>query len=236
MTVQSFLHTIDGISTWVGKAASWLIIALMTVVCVEVFKRYILNAPTAWIFDAARQFGPEAASEVARWAAKLERSGVVAFGMGGDELAHGAAHFRAAFDLARAAGLRIVCHAGEIGGAQAVREAIEILGAERIGHGIAVMHDAALAESLSRRKVFLENCLSSNLATGALAIHEAMLMPGLPPRPSSLTEGNVKLAALVVSTGAWLVAGSKYSRPWKMSPAGEMELSPLMSFSFWSIW
>ena len=51
MNVQSFLHTIDGISTWVGKAASWLIIALMTVVCVEVFKRYILNAPTAWIFD-----------------------------------------------------------------------------------------------------------------------------------------------------------------------------------------
>jgi len=52
MSVQRFLYTIDGISTWVGKAASWLIIALMTVVCVEVFKRYILNAPTAWIFDA----------------------------------------------------------------------------------------------------------------------------------------------------------------------------------------
>jgi TRAP-type mannitol/chloroaromatic compound transport system permease small subunit len=52
MSVQSFLHTIDGISTWVGKAAAWLIIGLMTVVCVEVFKRYILNAPTAWIFDA----------------------------------------------------------------------------------------------------------------------------------------------------------------------------------------
>ena len=51
MSVQGFLHTIDGISTWVGKAAAWLIIALMTVVCVEVFKRYILNAPTAWIFD-----------------------------------------------------------------------------------------------------------------------------------------------------------------------------------------
>jgi TRAP-type mannitol/chloroaromatic compound transport system permease small subunit len=51
MNVQGFLHTIDGISTWVGKLAAWLIIALMTVVCVEVFKRYILNAPTAWIFD-----------------------------------------------------------------------------------------------------------------------------------------------------------------------------------------
>ena len=51
MNVQSVLHTIDGISTWVGKAAAWLIIALMSVVCIEVFKRYILNAPTAWIFD-----------------------------------------------------------------------------------------------------------------------------------------------------------------------------------------
>ena len=51
MNVQSFLHTVDGISTWVGKAASWLIIILMTVVCVEVFKRYIMNSPDAWIFD-----------------------------------------------------------------------------------------------------------------------------------------------------------------------------------------
>ena len=51
MNVQTFLHTIDGISTWVGKAAAWLIILLMTVVCVEVFKRYIMNSPDAWIFD-----------------------------------------------------------------------------------------------------------------------------------------------------------------------------------------
>jgi TRAP-type mannitol/chloroaromatic compound transport system permease small subunit len=51
MSVQQFLHTIDAISTWVGKAAAWLIVVLMLVVCIEVFKRYILNAPTAWIFD-----------------------------------------------------------------------------------------------------------------------------------------------------------------------------------------
>src|SRR3981081_1772946 len=51
MSVERFLHTIDGISTWVGKAAAWLMIVLMTAVCVEVFKRYIMNAPTAWIFD-----------------------------------------------------------------------------------------------------------------------------------------------------------------------------------------
>jgi TRAP-type mannitol/chloroaromatic compound transport system permease small subunit len=52
MTVQRCLYAIDGISTWVGKLAAWLIMVLMTVVCIEVFKRYILNAPTAWIFDA----------------------------------------------------------------------------------------------------------------------------------------------------------------------------------------
>jgi TRAP-type mannitol/chloroaromatic compound transport system permease small subunit len=51
MDVQRFLFFIDGISTWVGKAAAWLIIVLTTVVCVEVFKRYIMNMPTAWIFD-----------------------------------------------------------------------------------------------------------------------------------------------------------------------------------------
>ena len=56
MSAQRFLFTIDAISTWVGKAAAWLIIGLMTLVCVEVFKRYILNAPTAWIFDADNMF------------------------------------------------------------------------------------------------------------------------------------------------------------------------------------
>jgi TRAP-type mannitol/chloroaromatic compound transport system permease small subunit len=56
MSVQRFLYTIDAISTWVGKAVAWLIIGLMTVVCVEVFKRYIMNAPTAWIFDLDNMF------------------------------------------------------------------------------------------------------------------------------------------------------------------------------------
>jgi TRAP-type mannitol/chloroaromatic compound transport system permease small subunit len=56
MTVERFLHTIDEISTWVGKTAAWLIVGLMLLVCAEVFKRYILNAPTAWIFDAGNMF------------------------------------------------------------------------------------------------------------------------------------------------------------------------------------
>jgi len=56
MTVEKFLHTVDGISTWVGKACAWLIIGLMLLVCAEVFKRYLLNMPTAWIFDASNMF------------------------------------------------------------------------------------------------------------------------------------------------------------------------------------
>src|SRR5437868_10849033 len=51
MAVQKFLLIVDEISTWCGKVAAWLIILLMAVVCVEVFKRYIMNMPTAWIFD-----------------------------------------------------------------------------------------------------------------------------------------------------------------------------------------
>src|SRR3970040_2559785 len=51
MNFQRLLHAIDEISYWAGKAFAWLIVALTFVVSIEVFKRYILNAPTAWIFD-----------------------------------------------------------------------------------------------------------------------------------------------------------------------------------------
>jgi TRAP-type mannitol/chloroaromatic compound transport system permease small subunit len=51
MTVQKFLRAADRLSTWSGKLFAWLIVVLMLAVSVEVFKRYILNSPTAWIFD-----------------------------------------------------------------------------------------------------------------------------------------------------------------------------------------
>jgi TRAP-type mannitol/chloroaromatic compound transport system permease small subunit len=51
MNTQRLLRNVDQASSWSGKAFAWLIVALTLVVCVEVFKRYILNAPTAWIFD-----------------------------------------------------------------------------------------------------------------------------------------------------------------------------------------
>jgi TRAP-type mannitol/chloroaromatic compound transport system permease small subunit len=51
MNAQSFLRATDQVSYWSGKAFAWLIVAATLVISVEVFKRYILNAPTAWIFD-----------------------------------------------------------------------------------------------------------------------------------------------------------------------------------------
>jgi ABC-type Fe3+ transport system permease subunit len=51
MNTQDLLHSADRFSTWAGKTFAWLIVLLMLVVCAEVFKRYALNAPTAWIYD-----------------------------------------------------------------------------------------------------------------------------------------------------------------------------------------
>src|ERR1700751_2303970 len=52
MSVPAFLRFVDRVSTWSGKTFAWLIGVLTLVASIEVFKRYILNAPTAWIFDA----------------------------------------------------------------------------------------------------------------------------------------------------------------------------------------
>ncbi len=52
MDVQKLLYRVDRLSEWSGKTFAWLIVLLSIVVGAEVFKRYILNAPTAWIYDA----------------------------------------------------------------------------------------------------------------------------------------------------------------------------------------
>jgi adenosine deaminase len=62
----------------------------------------------------------------------------------------------------------LTCHAGEIAGAQSVWEALDI-GAERIGHGIRSIDDAALVAHLAAKKIPLEICITSNLRTGAVS-------------------------------------------------------------------
>ncbi|MBI3404442.1 MAG: adenosine deaminase, partial [Acidobacteria bacterium] len=87
-----------------------------------------------WIFDAARQFGVDAAMRAAECTVRCLLSGdIVGFGLGGDELFLPAKDFRAAYDLIGSHGLRRHVHAGEVGGPDSIREAINDLGAERIG-------------------------------------------------------------------------------------------------------
>jgi len=122
-----------------------------------------------WVFDAARQFGADAAMEVVESAKRCNSKAIVAFGMGGDELSVPTKEFRRVYDRAAQLGLHRLMHAGEVGGPEKIREAIELLGAERIGHGIAAMNDPGLMDLLAERKIALEICPASNMKTGALA-------------------------------------------------------------------
>jgi len=122
-----------------------------------------------WIFDAVRQFGPEAGMAVVECAGSCHSGAIVAFGIGGDEMSVATVDFRPVYDRVRELGFHALIHAGEIGGPDKIREAIEFLGAERIGHGIGAIHDPALMEVLAERKIPLEICPASNLKTGALA-------------------------------------------------------------------
>jgi len=123
-----------------------------------------------FIFDAVRQFGSTPAMEVARLAAQLHSEGVVAFGLGGDELSLSLSDFRKAYEYAAQHGLHLVAHSGETGGPEQIQDAIDLLNVERIGHGIAAIRSPALMNTLVTRNLPLEICLTSNLRTNALNI------------------------------------------------------------------
>ena len=134
---------------------------------VEPFERRGLRI--RWVFDAVRQFGPEAAMRVVEAAKNCASKQIVAFGVGGDELQVPTAEFRGVYDRAAEFGMHRLIHAGEVGGPEKIREAIELLGVERIGHGIAIIKDPALMDLLAERKIPLEICPQSNIRTGTLA-------------------------------------------------------------------
>ena len=121
-----------------------------------------------WIFDAVRHFGPDAAAEVFDLAAQLRERNVVGIGLGGDELRGPAEWFKDLFKKAAGHGLRLTAHAGESGSAESVWAALNI-GAERIGHGLAIANDPELAEVLAEKQIPVEICITSNLRTKVCA-------------------------------------------------------------------
>jgi adenosine deaminase len=123
---------------------------------------------TGLILCALRHQPAELGRRIAELAASLPDQ-VCALDLAGDEGGHpDAAPHRAAFAIAREAGLHVTVHAGENGGAGNVRDALDLLGAERIGHGVRAEEDPALLDRLARESVALDMCPRSNVQTRAV--------------------------------------------------------------------
>ena len=121
------------------------------------------------IVAASRIRHPLDARTLARLAARYAGSGVVGFGLSNDERRGDTAAFAPAFRIAREAGLASVPHGGELRGADAVAACLDLLGADRVGHGVRSVEDPALVDRLAARKVPLEICPASNVALGVFA-------------------------------------------------------------------
>jgi adenosine deaminase len=131
------------------------------------------------VVDLVRNFGPESAESLAGELARISHPRVVGVHLGGDEVGFPARLFAAAFAGAAAAGLGRAAHAGEADGPGSVRDALEILGVQRIGHGIRSVEDPGLLRELVRRGTTLEVCPTSNLRTGVVASVERHPLPEL---------------------------------------------------------
>ena len=118
------------------------------------------------IVTCVRHFGVERAMAVARQVVANPNHITVGFGMGGDEAAWPPAQFADAFNHVAASGLPCTVHAGEWAGPDQIREALETLPVQRLGHGVRAIEDPSLVKDIVARGVTLEVCPGSNVATG----------------------------------------------------------------------
>ena len=118
-----------------------------------------------WCFDIPGEAGIPAADVTLDTALRVAPPGLVSFGLGGPELGVPRAQFAPHFAKAKAAGLHSVPHAGESTGPDSVRDALDHLGAERIGHGIHAVEDERLLDRLRDEQIPLEVCPTSNVCT-----------------------------------------------------------------------
>lgn len=132
------------------------------------------------VVDAVRDLGVEHAHDTIRAVEEgLGTAPIVAFGLSGIEGSEPEGSFRLLRQAADRLGLGLVAHAGETGTADNVRAAVDDLGADRIGHGIAVADDPELLARLARSAVTFEVCPSSNVKLGLVESLEAHPFPQL---------------------------------------------------------
>ncbi|MDX6738268.1 adenosine deaminase [Actinocorallia sp. A-T 12471] len=118
------------------------------------------------IVAANRTRHPLDAKILARLAAQYAGRGVVGFGLSNDERRGKPYEFEGAFRIARRAGLLLSPHGGELQGPESVRPCLDLLHADRLGHGVRSVEDPALVEQIARLGVTLEVCPASNVSLG----------------------------------------------------------------------
>jgi adenosine deaminase len=158
------------------------------------------------IVCAMRQDSTEDNVALAREAGRFAGKGVVGFDLAGDEVRYPAAPQRPAFEAARAAGLRLTCHAGEAGEPSSVEEALS-LGVERIAHGVIGARDPRIVERIRSEGVVLDLCPTANWkckAVPSLAAH---------PLPRLVRAG----VRCTVSTDSRTVAATTLSREFELA-------------------
>ncbi len=131
------------------------------------------------VVAANRTRHPLDARTLARLAAQYAGRGVVGFGLSNDERRGTTTDFAAAFAIAERAGLLLAPHAGELLGPESVRTALDVLHADRLGHGVRVAEDPALLDRLVQRGTALEVCPTSNVALGVYPDLAAVPVPVL---------------------------------------------------------
>lgn len=124
------------------------------------------NVIVRYVLTCVRHDGVPQAEATARLAEKYPHPKVVGFGMAGHETQGRPKDFQKAFEIAAGAGLDLTCHAGELAGAQSVRDALAAFPLKRIGHGVRANEDPDLVAELKDRQIALEVCPSSNVFLG----------------------------------------------------------------------
>lgn len=115
------------------------------------------------IIDIARSTTPQEGLTVAQWAVQHQAEGVLALGLGGAEIGNPPQKHAVAFDLARAAGVPAIPHAGETVGPESIRDALTTLHPVRLEHGVRCIEDPALVALLRERQIPLDVCPTSNI-------------------------------------------------------------------------